>query len=172
MKKIFILLSLITQLFGLTDQVYDFLIQSKNDPLLKAILKCEKEVSNHRDYGDPQICVDAANLYKKQSYLTKKQKKYYGEAYSNAANMYLFSKRNKDFIKAYEMTLKAYNVGYGKIYPSLIYNLANFLRYGNGVEQNKALAYKYYLEAANLGDKKSKKAIYSLCSESPWACQK
>ncbi len=139
-------------------------------PLMKSILMCEKEATNHKDYGSTQVCIDSAKLYQKQKSLTPEEKVFYGEAYYNAG-MYTFGKKNKNYEKAYAMFLEAYKVGYGEETSDVIHKLGYFTSNREGTEQHKILAYKYYLEAAKLGNINSQNALNLLCKESPWACK-
>ena len=116
--------------FARTDAKYNKLIKDEKDPLTKQILMCEKEASNYLDYGLPQICMDSANLYKKEQELSTVNKERYGEAYNNAGMMYAYGKGNKNFKKAYEMFLNAYKVGYGKKHSDVMHKLGYFTRYG------------------------------------------
>jgi len=54
MKKLFILMSLIVQLFGVSNLKYDIAIHNEKELLVKQILKCKKEVRNYKNYGNPQ----------------------------------------------------------------------------------------------------------------------
>ena len=166
-----VLLMLVENGFATTDETYDKLIKKEKNQLIKQIIMCEKVANNHKDYGSPQICIDSANLYKQQKNLSADEQDRYGEAYNNAGIMYTFGKGNKNYKKAYKMFLNAYKVGYGKKYSDVMHKLGYFTRYGKGTEQNKILAYKYYLEAAKMGNKDSQNALDSLCKESPWACK-
>jgi len=171
MKKLFILMSLIVQLFGVSDLEYDTAIQNEKNPLVKQTLKCEKEATNHKDYGNPQICIDSANLYEAKKTLSNNEKSDYGEAYNNAGIMYTFGKNNKDYIQAYKMFLKAYNIGYRESHPDVMVKLGYFNDNGKGTKQNKILAYKYYFEAAKLGNIPAQNNLDILCKESSWACK-
>ncbi len=175
MKKIVlgisVLLMLEQNIFAYTDEQYDKWIKEEKNPLTKHTLMCENESVNHIDYGSPQICIDSANLYKKQKKLSTDEQKNYGEAYYNAGIIYTFGKENKNYKKAFDMFLSAYKVKYNKRESDVMHKLGAFYRFGLGVEQNKILAYKYYLEAAKMGNKDSQNALDSLCKESPWACK-
>jgi TPR repeat protein len=166
-----VLLLLVQTAFAYTDEEFDRWIKDEKNPLTKQTFMCEKEVTHHKDYGSPQICIDSASLYKKQKILSTDEKDYYGEAYNNAGIIYTFGKGNKNLKKAHKMFLNAYKVGYGKKHSDVMHKLGYFNRYGKGTEQNKILAYKYYLEAAKSGNKDSQDALDSLCKESPWACK-
>jgi len=161
MKKTIIIITMLFNLNVFADEAFSQLLKCEATAVSKDSIK----------NANPQICIDAASLYKEKKNLTTDERKYYGEAYYNAGIMYTFGKGNKNYNKAYEMFLNAYKVGYGKKYSDVMHKLGYFTRYGEGTEKNKILAYKYYLEAAKMGNENSQNALDSLCKESPWACK-
>jgi len=172
MKKLLLVMLLVKSIFAYTEEYYNSFISSTNDPLKKQILKCEKEVSIHKDYGSPEVCIKSAEMYSKEKKLSIQQKEFFGEAYFNAAVMYNFGKGNKNYKKAAEMYQKSIDAGYCEFNQCEVkQNLAVLYYYGTGVEKNHIKVYKLFKSALDHGYPNAQKGLQILCTESPWACK-
>jgi TPR repeat protein len=162
MKKLFLLLFLVINVFS-----YDI----STTKAFKKILKCEDiaGVEENIKNGNPQVCIDAAILYKKQQQLLPDEKKYYGEAYYNAGIIYYFGVKYQNKEKAFQMFNKAYKVDYSS---SDLFNILGICyKTGRGTTINKFKAYKFYIKSAKMGNEYAQKNLDILCKESSWACK-
>ena len=141
------------------------------DKAFNQIIKCETAAGSHKSIknANPQICIDATNLYKEKKNLTTYEKGYYGESYYNAAIIYSYGEKFKNLKKAYEMFMKSYNVNYDK--SSLFNSIGVCHNEGKGTKVNKFKAYKFFMKAARLGDEYAQINLDKLCKNSSWACK-
>ena len=76
MKKLFILLLIIGNLFAGGIEEYDALIQNTEDLLIKQTLRCEKTVLHDKRIENKDECKKAISLYKKYQKNQKISKKH------------------------------------------------------------------------------------------------
>jgi len=172
MKKLLLVMLLVKSIFAYTEEDYDSYISMINDPLQKQLIRCEKEVQFHKDYGSPEVCIKAAEMYSKEKKLSAEQKKYFGEVYFNAAVMYNFGEGNQNYKKAAQMYQKSIDVGYCEFDQcSIKQNLGILYFAGAGVEENHIKAYNLFKSALEHGYSDAQRALQVLCTKSPWACR-
>ena len=172
MKKLLLVMLLVKSIFASTEEDYNSLISSTNDLLMKQILKCEKEIRLHKDYGSPEVCIKAAEMYSKEKKLSAEQKRFFGEAYFNAAAMYEFGKGNIDYKKAEEMYQKSIDAGSCEFNQCAVkLNLGIMYFTGVGGETNHIKSYKLFKSALKHGSSNAQMALEIICTDTPWACK-
>ena len=157
MKKIILGLSLLL----VTQESFALSIENS------AVLLCESKAARHLKSANPMICVKAAKLSEKSN------KQYAGESYYNAAQMYEFSNKYRNYKKAFEMYMKSYDNDFCNLDSECAVgdSLGYFYATGQGVKANKILAYKYFIEAAKKGNLQAQSNLDNLCKRSPWVCK-
>ncbi len=126
--------------------------------------RCNKIILFDKKNGNPDVCLKAT----KMSGIDKRN---LGENYYNAGILYTFGEKYKDHKKAFKMYKLSYDAGYGKYSSSVMTKIGYFYWQGWGIETNKILAYKYFLEGAKAGNQNAQGNLDILCKESPWACK-
>ena len=167
--SIFFLL-ITTNIYALTLETMDRAIINSSEPM-KQSFKCQREVKWFKKNGNPEICIKASKAYSKIYNPNNEEKEELGRGYYNAGIMYTFGEKYKDYKKAFKMYKLSYESGYGEYSSSVMTKIGYFYRNGWGVDTNKILAYKYYLEAAKAGNQNAQGNLDLLCKESPWACK-
>jgi len=120
MKRIILVLSLLLMFvqngFAESDAEYDKIIANKSDKVWKQIYRCFKEIDNHRDEGNVDVCLKAQRLIEKNPYVYIEGVSEYGV---NNHIAVLYDEGKKDYIKAYEYYMKAAKLGSSKAQHNL-----------------------------------------------------
>jgi len=100
-----VLLMLVQNGFARTDAEYDRIIASNTTNLNKQIWRCNKAANNHNSTANPNICVKAISLMKKNGTFDKKE---FGIPYLNLGLIY---DETGDDLNGYKYYMKAARLG-------------------------------------------------------------